>query len=382
MAGYGNPIKSLIQSSGPIPFAKFMELALYHPEYGYYSSDSLKIGKEGDYYTSPHVHPAFGEVISKVVSRVYEFIQEKPFTIVEMGAGKGLLALDVLNSIKRDNTDLYKNLHYLVIEINPNLRSEEERLLKNHLDRVNWVNSLSEIEPESIRGVFLSNELVDSFPVHRAKFKDGKLFEIYVALDEREGFYEILDNPSTEDLINYFKEYNLEFEEGQELEINLRAGEWLQEVVRVLAKGVVITIDYGYLAEELFSPVRPRGTLLCYYKHTTSENPYIRIGEQDITAHVDFSNLIRCGERLGLNTIKYTTQGQFLIDCGILEILKSYSGEEKPSNLSVIKSRMAIKNLFLPQLMGDTFKVLMQEKILGVKSEDFYPKSKLKISFP
>jgi len=176
-----NSIKSLIRSSGPIPFAKFMELALYHPEYGYYSSDSLKIGKEGDYYTSPYVHSAFGEVISKVVCRVYELTQEEPFTVVEMGAGKGFLALDILNSIERDSPDLYKNLHYLVIEINSNLRNEEKCLLKNHLDKVKWLNSLSEIGPESIRGVFLSNELVDSFPVHRAKCKDGKLLEIYIA---------------------------------------------------------------------------------------------------------------------------------------------------------------------------------------------------------
>jgi len=367
-------IKSLIKKSGPITFAKFMELALYHPEYGYYSGGRARIGKRGDYYTSPSVHPAFGEVLGRFICCAWESVEVADFTIVEIGGGKGFLALDILDSIKRDNPALYDVLSYSILELSPRIREEGEIVLREHLPKVKWIDSLSSLEP--VTGVFISNELVDSFPFHRAKFKDGKMFEIFVALRD-DDFVEVLGEPSSPDLKGYFEGYDLGFEDEQEVEINLRAKEWLLEVGSSLSSGFVLTIDYGFLAPELYSTVRMKGTFRCFYKHTINENPYSYIGEQDITAHVDFSNLIRVGESLGLNAIKYTTQGQFMVDWGVLDIMERYSS----SDIASQKSRMAIKNLFLPELMGDRFKVLIQAKELGNKAKTLYPESPFKISF-
>ncbi len=373
-------IKSLIRESGQITFDKFMEISLYHPEHGYYALGKAKIGKEGDYYTSPCVHPAFGEIFGRFICRAYEVVNTPNFTVVEIGAGKGFLALDILDSVKKNNPELYDRLSYSITELSPNLCEEGKGMLKEHLDKIKWVDSLSNLDSESVNGVFISNELVDSLPFHRAKFKSGELFEIFVTLHGEE-FVELLDKPSSSALREYFEGYNLEFGDGQEVEINIYAKRWLCDIGRVLAKGFVLTIDYGYLASELFNSSRMRGTFMCFQKHMTYENPYVSIGEQDITAHVDFSNLIRVGRTVGLNTVKYTTQGQFMIDWGILDIAERYSGEDESLDIALQKNRMAIKNLFLPELMGDRFKVLNQEKNLGDKAQAFYPESPFRISF-
>ncbi|HEX9664995.1 MAG TPA: SAM-dependent methyltransferase [Thermodesulfobacteriota bacterium] len=366
--------------SGPITFAKFMQLALYHQGYGYYSSDRTRIGKEGDYYTSPCVHPAFGEIIGRFIYKVYKTLDIQEFTIVEMGAGKGYLALDVLDSIKRDQPEFYSNLNYLMVEISPTLVEEEKSILKDHIRKIKFLNSISEIEDEEVAGVFISNELLDSFPFHRLKYIKDNFQEIYVGL-VNDQFTEILDSLSIIELKNYIDRYDIEFREGQEVEINLNAGKWLSDVSRVITRGFVLTIDYGFLAPELFNPTRMTGTSKCLYKHSANDDPLTHIGEQDITAHVDFSNLIRVGESVGLNTFKYITQGQFLIDWGILDIVERYSSKDKSSKTSEQKHILAIKNLFLPELMGDKFKVLIQEKNLGDKLKPFYPESPFKMSF-
>ena len=369
-------IKSLIRQSGPITFAKFMELALYHPEYGYYTSGTANIGKKGDYYTSPSVHPAFGEIISRFMYRASELTGASDFTVVEMGAGKGFLALDILDSIKRNNPEFYDKLSYIIIELSPHLKEEEKVCLKDHLSKIKWVEFLTDLKPESISGVFISNELVDSFPFHRAKFSNRRLYEIFVALNDGD-FVQIEGEPSSRGLKEYFRDYDLEFEDGQEVEINLKAKEWLSYIFSALSKGFALTVDYGFLAPELYNSARMKGTFRCFHKHALNENPYLNIGEQDITAHVNFSDLMRTGDSLGLSTIKYTTQGQFLVDWGILDVLERYSSPDNSSQ----KSRLAIKNLFLPELMGDRFKVLIQSKNLEEKIRTFYPESPFRISF-
>ena len=209
---------------------------------------------------------------------------------------------------------------------------------------------------------------------------NGNLSEIYVSV-ENVDITETTGKPSSRDLEEYFRSIDIQFKEGQEFEINLLAEKLLREIDGILKKGFILTVDYGYLASELFSPERMKGTYKCIYKHSVNESPYINIGEQDITAHVDFSNLIRAGESLKINKIQYTTQGQFLIDWGILDLINR-GIEEKSSQLrSFEKEIQAIKNLFLPELMGDKFKVLIQEKNLGRELNDFYPESPFKISF-
>ena len=371
-------IKSQIRKNGPITFSKFVELALYHGDYGYYTSGRERIGKKGDFYTSPCVHPAFGEIIGRFIKRSSEWVDAKNFTVVEMGAGKGYLALDILDSIKSNYPELYNNLRYLISETSPAQIEDGKKLLTEHNRIVSWIDSISDLENSSVSGVFLSNELLDSFPFQRVKYIDNEIREIYVGLDNNE-FSEIEGRPSFPEVEDYLETYGLEFLDGQEFEVRTNVKIWLSEISRILDKGLMLTIDYGFLAPELFNSSRMKGTYKCIYKHEINDNPYIHIGEQDITAHVDFSNLMTMGESVGLETIKYTTQGQFLIDWGILDIVERYLSDEIVANYQ--KDMMAIKNLFLPSLMGDRFKVLIQYKNLEGKKNTFYPNSPLKMSF-
>lgn len=373
-------IKSEIGAEGRLNFEEFMELALYHPEHGYYTSGRERIGREGDFYTSPFVHAAFGRVLAGFVTKAWETINAPHNGVIEMGAGKGLLASDILNTVKEDRPDLYDRAEYIIVERNTNTRKQAERALKHHEGKFRFLNTLDELNKNSFRGVVVSNELVDSFPFRRAVWKEGKLREIYVTLEDDE-LVEITDVPSTDRLTKYFDSYDVSFNEGQQVEINLRAKDWIQNVGAILDKGLVLTIDYGHLAPELFSPERMSGTYKSIHKHRINESPFINIGEQDITCHVDFSNLIRAGSSVGLDEIKYTTQGQFLIDWGILELMESDASMPGISDTGEEKKRAAIKTLFLPGQMGHSFKALLQEKNLDLSNQDFYPESPLKISF-
>ena len=370
-------IKSEIRDSGPITFEKFMDLALYHPIYGYYSSGNVSIGRRGDFYTSPYVHSAFGEIIADFIIRSFSYINASVPTIAEIGAGNGTLARDILNSIESENPDIYIKLKYIFIDESKCLLKEARNHLENHADRVLFANDISDIERDSIDGIVISNELFDSIPFHRAVIENGRLREIYIELKD-DNFTESTGEPSTNGIEKYVTNQCPELKEGQMMEINLGAGNALRNISGILKKGFLLTVDYGYLASELYNHSRIKGTYKCMRGHEINEDPYSAIGEQDITAHVDFSNLISVGEEVGLNKIIYTTQGQFLVDWGILDVVEKMSKNE---NNTDDKKIAAIKNLFLPGSMGNQFKVLIQEKNLGESVSDFYPESPLKISF-
>lgn len=371
-------IKNEIKDKGPISFERFMDLALYHTHYGYYSSGKVRIGKDGDFYTSPCVHSAFGEVIANFISKSFEALNENNFSVLEIGAGKGYLALDVLDSLQLNNTSLYDSIKYSLIELNPKHLKEARKLLKKHKSKINWYKDLKEIK-KKIKGVIVSNEVFDSLPFHRLKVVKKKLQEIFITLDN-EGITETIKDITNKSLIKYFDKYNVELEENQEIEVNLHAEKLFLEINRILEKGLILTIDYGSLADEIYRTERMKGTYKCFFKHSIGNNPYINIGKQDITASVDFGNLLYIGNKVGIQKIKYTTQGQFLVDWGIIEIIERYSKNYKEDKQRR-KNILAIKNLFMPDLMGNKFKALIQCKnaphILGC----IYPKSKFKISF-
>jgi SAM-dependent MidA family methyltransferase len=211
-----------------------------------------------------------------------------------------------------------------------------------------------------ITGCILSNELVDAFPVHQVIFDHGQLKELYVTLNKGRLVEEMgaLSDPG---ILTYFDSMSIRLEEGQRAEVNLKALDWMENVGRILEKGFVLTIDYGYLAEELYSPHRRNGTLLCYHRHQTSENPYEHLGEQDITAHVNFTALINKGEEVGLSLTGLVTQYRFLIALGVLQEMESLNREA--SELDGLKWRLSLLNLIEPEIgMGETFKVLIQHK--------------------
>jgi SAM-dependent MidA family methyltransferase len=215
-------------------------------------------------------------------------------------------------------------------------------------------------------GFVLSNELLDSFPVHRLVKTGGVLKEVYVTLKEGT-FSEVLDEPSCPDLSSYFEKLGVVLEEGQQVEVNLKALDWMRQVGRTLSQGVVITVDYGYPAAELYSPDRKRGTFLCYYKHRVSEDPYVRVGQQDMTTHVDFTSLALAGQEVGLEVAGLTNQQYFLMGLGAAQEMEARL-QRHGDPQSRERELAAMKNLIAPDGLGKVFKILIQHKRLkGLK---------------
>jgi SAM-dependent MidA family methyltransferase len=356
-------ILSQIEKRGAIPFSQFMEWSLYHPAEGYYQSERMKIGRDGDFYTGPCVHPLFGGLIAKQLSQMSEQLEGAFFDVVEQGGGRGFLCEDVLQWAKQKAPAFYERLRYHLIESSPHLLKEQkERLVEHQKERkVFWIDPEAfEQGKAPMEGCFLSNELVDAFPVHQVIFDRGILKEIYVTQDHgqlKEQWGELSDPR----IAFYFQSMDIALREGQRAEVNLNALDWVEKVARCLKRGFVLTIDYGYLAKELYGPNRSEGTLLCYYQHRTSENPYERLGEQDITSHVNFSSLIQKGEEVGLHLTGLVPQYQFLLALGLLQEMESLG--RGMSEMEALQLRLSLKHLIEPEMgMGEVFKVLIQHK--------------------
>ncbi|MCP4266054.1 MAG: SAM-dependent methyltransferase [Candidatus Brocadiaceae bacterium] len=359
-------IVDLVNKKGKITFADFMELALYHPRYGYYTSEKEKIGKTGDYYTSSDVNPVFGELIARQLEQMWRLMGKSKFTIVEVGAGKGWLCYDIISFIRNEYPGFFEKMDYKIVEISQSLIEKQRGTLTGMEKKVSWESiSTDGLSIGSVEGCFISNEFVDSLPVHQVILDNDHLKEIYVKVKDGR-FCEVIDELSSSALRNYFKESKINLIEGQRAEVNLKVLDWVKDISSCLNKGFVITIDYGHLAEALYSEERYRGTLMCYYEHTTNENPYERIGHQDITSHVNFSSIMLEGSRFGLNTTGFVRQSNFLIALGILNKMNDLQGD--------ISKLLTMKNLFLPGGMGDVFKVLIQHKgvdgpgLIGLRS--------------
>ena len=365
--GQGEELRRLILSQikerGPVPFSQFMQWCLYHPEHGYYLSERPKIGKDGDYYTSPCVHPLFGGMIAKQLSQMAGLLGGDTFDVVEIGGGRGFLCEDILNWAKKNRPAFYHLLRYRLLESATHfLKEQKERLSEYEKEgKVFW------IEPEDfedgknqIQGCFLSNELIDAFPVHRVVFDHGDLKEIYVTQHDGQ-LKEDWSEPSDPRIVSYFQSMDIALQEGQKAEVNLKGLEWMERVARCLRKGFVLTIDYGYLSRDLYAPNRREGTLLCYHQHRISENPYERLGEQDITSHVNFTSLIKKGEEVGLRFTGLVPQYQFLIGLAMLQEMESLG--RRMSTMDAFQLRLSLKHLIEPEIgMGEVFKVLIQHK--------------------
>lgn len=338
-------------------FEKFMNMALYDTESGYYFSKEKRIGKEGDFYTSSHLHPVLGIMIGRQIYEMWEKIgRPEVFDIVEMGAGEGYVCKDMLEYLK--NSSMFRHLNYTIAEMNPLVKKRQKELLSGFLEKVKWCRRLDELE--DVRGCFFSNELPDAFPVHLLEFREG-LKEVYLKEDKGE-FTESLGPLSDSSISDYFASINTHFEEGYRTEFNLRIKEWLNDINKVLKEGFILTIDYGYSDRDYYSEDRNRGTLMCYYGHQLNENLYENIGSQDITAHVNFSSIKKWGEDIGIKTTGFTSQGAFLVSMGIDEEIKKISENSKDYLMEIAR----IKKLIMPQGMGDSHMVMAQYKGEGL----------------
>jgi len=251
-----------INDEGPVSFHDFMEMCLYHPGSGYYTSVQDEIGMKGDFYTISNITAVFGAMIGRQLEEMWNNTSRKEFVIVEYGAGTGMLCHDILDYLEK-NPEFYDKLRYCIIERSPVMRQKE----KNYLpEKVTWIDSLYAIP--AFTGCVLSNELVDNFSIHKVVMQD-ELMEIFV--DYKDGFIEII-KPAAKELINYLDELNIVLPEGFRTEINLEATRWIREIAERLKKGYVITVDYGHTSSELYSDRRSKGTLLCYHKHTINHS--------------------------------------------------------------------------------------------------------------
>lgn len=364
-----------IKEEGPITFETFMDMALYYPELGYYSSGKNLIGRKGDFYTAPHLHPIFGAMLAKQLMEMWT-VMDRPsdFYAVEIGAGAGYLSKDVYDYLMKETEDMalshyrsdfMKSLKYIIMEPFSHFENRQKNLLepvhfdlqRSGLNGVTWVKSVRELN--DIRGCIFSNELLDAFPVHLVEMHE-ELKEIYADVEGAE-LVERRGALSSNEVSDYMNQFSGNMDEGYRTEVNLRLRTWLKEITSVLSSGFLLTIDYGYSAREYYSEERTKGTLLCYHKHQSNENPFSHIGEQDITAHVNFSSLKKWGEELGFQTIGYCPQGTFLVSSGIDEIITELYADS-PDYTSQLAN---IKGLIFPQGMGTSHHVMVQYKGKG-----------------
>ena len=308
-----------------ITFAEFMELALYWPDGGYYSS-LRPFGRTGDYFTSPLVHPIFGTLIGRQLQEVWVMLgRPDPFWVLEIGAGNGSLACDVLRSIKEEDSDCFSSLNYVILD--PTAGKGLEGDFGNEFSsRITRIRS-SGLPFKEFIGCILSNELIDAFPVHRVTFQQGKLYEIYVGLDEHGDFTEVIGSPSTQQLEDRFKLLGVTLSEGYRTEVNLRLPEWVQQLAGVFKRGVALMIDYGYEGLKFYAQERSMGTLSYYYNHVQTNNPYQRVGKQDMTSHVELTTLQHSAQENGFTLLGNTTQRNFLFNLGFTHFVEHIKGQ-------------------------------------------------------
>ena len=341
----------LLEELSPMPFEKYMELALYHPDYGYYARGNVP-GKKGDFITAPCVHKVFGATLALQVLEAYELLNRpKNFVIVEAGAGAGYLALDILSYLSS------KGYHfpYYIIEPFPALKALQEETLSEFEELVLWVENFDKLP--LFEGIFLCNELFDALPVHLVEKRGSELYEIWLEFHDGE-VTELLERLTDPLILQKIYPYVPFWEDGYRTEVCLRAEEIYLKLSQKMVRGLLVIIDYGYPRGDYYHPLRKRGTLLCYFRHRACENPYFKPGHIDITAHVDFTLLRELAERYGFLNLGFTQQGAYLASLGIDRVFQEVSE-------GGFKDKEALKMLVLPEGFGQSHWVLLQGRFLG-----------------
>lgn len=352
-------IADRIRTSGPISFAEFMELSLYHPELGYYARAAQKTGRAGDFFTSVDVGPIFGELLAKQFGDMYRvLLHESPtpnpqslaFDLVEAGAGNGRLARDVLDAAQRIDPEFYSAIRLSLVEQSPAARAAQKETLGPHASLLGH----SGVElPEDIRGVVFANELLDALPAHAVVMTENGLREVFV--DVADGhFVERLQDPSTARIADYLSRAGAVMHTGARAEVNLAAEDWITRAANTLRKGFLLIIDYGHEEARLYGGSHATGTLTSFKRHTQMADFLQEPGECDITSHVDLTAVTHTAERAGLDVLGRLDQTYFLLGLGVADL------EGMP-----LKERLALKTLLLPGGLGSTHKVLIFGKDVG-----------------
>lgn len=359
-----------------VTFYRFMQLALYADKEGYYTREREKIGKAEDYYTSSTVNPVFAKTLLNSFMDMYlNFTKYDEYALLEIGGGNGQFADDLLDELKREYPAIYRSFRYYLLESSSYNEKLQKTKLAEHRDKLIFIRNLTEL-PHDFRGIIFGNELIDAFPVHRITKIDGKLQEIYVSWDEEgQEFVEKIGLLSDDRIVDYFSDIAIDLREGQVAEANLDVIDWLEELAQSLIEGYLVLIDYGHLADTLYDSNRHAGSLLCYHKHQISDNPYLLVGEKDLTSHVNFSTISNEARKRGFKEIYYNFQSNFLLSNQILKYFTEHTNlvDQQAGELdaSAIKTNRAIRQLISPNEMGETFKVIIFQKNMEDKRYNF-----------
>jgi SAM-dependent MidA family methyltransferase len=354
-ADSNNELVAVIRSeigTGAITFERFMELVLYHPQYGYYIARSDRPTRTGDYLTAPETHSLFGHALARQLDEMWQLLgRPRDFMLREYGPGTGSLALSVMQGLQADRSELSGALRYEPVEVDHGRTAA----LVARLTEAGFGDVFRGTEDREaahlLTGCILANELLDALPVHRVVRRDGRLLEIFVTW--RDGWFaDEPADPSTDALAAYLDTARVELADGQQAEINLRAPTWIQSAAGELQRGYLLLIDYGHAAEELYGPRRHRGTLLAYRRHQVSDDPYAAVGEQDLTSHVDLSAVESAAMKAGLRPLGRTTQAEFLTALGLGELLDRLGRTAGTDPAEYIAARAATLRFLDPRAMG------------------------------
>jgi SAM-dependent MidA family methyltransferase len=340
-------------NAGWIPFVRYMELALYAPGLGYYTAGARKLGREGDFVTAPELTPLYGQTLARQAAQVMESGLDQ---ILEIGAGSGALAAALLSELERLER-LPRN--YYILELSPDLRERERDLLAlkvpQLLERVIWLNRL----PTLYQGLIIGNEVLDAMPVHMVRAGASGIEEAGVTLNDNAFAWAYRPAAAALRLAAQV----LQLPDGYRTEIQLIACGFVRTLAQSMTRGVILLIDYGFPAREYYHAQRSEGTLMCHYRHRAHADPFFLPGLQDITSHIDFSAVARAGAEAGLDLLGYTGQAQFLINCGITDILL----RTPPANAAAYLPQAATaQQLLSPSEMGELFKVIALGKDYAV----------------
>jgi SAM-dependent MidA family methyltransferase len=354
-------IADRIRANGPISFAEFMDISLYHPELGYYARAAQKTGRAGDFFTSVDVGPIFGELLAKQFAEMWQILQSgsaprtktgvRPqFDLVEAGAGNGRLARDILDAARRTDAGFYSAIRLSLVEQSPAARAAQVETLGPHASLL--AHSSSGL-PAEVYGVIYANELLDAMPTHAVVMTENGLREVFVDLTGNR-FVERFEELTTPRIAEYLARAGAEMRVGWRAEVNLGAEDWMKSAAESLRRGFIIIIDYGHEERDLYNSTHSAGTLTSYKQHSQLADFLQAPGETDITAHVDLSAVTRAASRAGLDVLARLDQTYFMLGLGIAEL----------EGLS-LQQRLAMKTLLLPGGLGSTHKVLIFGKGVG-----------------
>ena len=341
-----------ISEAGPMTFARYMQLALYAPGLGYYNSGKQKFGKNGDFITAPELSPLFAQCLGRQCAQALQIIGGG--NILEFGAGSGIMAADILLELEKLHC---LPEHYYILEVSPDLKQQQHQTLLNRaptlLERVQWINQLPSAP---FTGVILANEVLDAMPAHRFYCDDKQIQEYFVTLQENQFMWD-KSIPSDTLLRRQIEHLQKEYLGSipYSSEINLLITPWIAAISTLLKQGLILLIDYGFPRQEYYHPDRNQGTLMCHYRHRAHSDPFLFVGLQDITCHVDFTTIAEAAQSCGLTLSGYTNQASFLIGSGLADILQT---NQYHSELEQFNANQQVKLLTSPSEMGELFKVM------------------------